>query len=88
MAGAYVDSGGTTRGLLRDRKGRYSSIDHPDAAVLGTVLYSINNRGQTAGSYLRTVVPPDPTWERHSAPAAASPYSGVAHDRGAVTRTT
>ena len=72
IAGAYVDAGGTTHGLLRDRKGRYVSIDHPDEAGLGTVLYSINDRGQTTGAYLRTVVQPDPARQRLSTPVAAT----------------
>jgi hypothetical protein len=60
IAGSYADSGGTWHGLLRDRKGRYVSIDHPDEARLGTTLYSINDRGETTGAYQRIVEQPDP----------------------------
>ena len=72
MAGAYVDAGGSTHGLLRDRRGRYVSIDHPDEAGLGTVLYSLNDRGETTGAYRRTVEPPDPNRQRLSTPVAAT----------------
>jgi hypothetical protein len=71
MAGSYVDAGGTWHGFLRDRRGRYVSIDHPDEAGLGTTLYSINERGQTTGAHLRTIEQPDPVRQRLSTPGAA-----------------
>ena len=72
MAGAYVDAAGATHGFVRARKGRYVSIDHPDAAGPGTTLYSINDRGQTTGAYRRTLVQPDPARQRLSTPGAAT----------------
>ena len=72
MAGSYVDAGGTWHGFVRNRKGRYVSTDHPDEAGLGTTLYSINDRGQTTGSYLRTVEQPDAARQRLSTPPAAT----------------
>ena len=72
IVGAYVDAEGTSHGLLRDGKGRYVSIDHPDDVGLGTVLYSINDRSQTTGAYRRALVQPDQARQLLSKPAAAT----------------
>ena len=69
---AYIDTAGTTHGLLRDRNGRYVSIDHPDEAGLGTVLYSINDRGETTGAYQRADEQPDPARQRLSTAVAST----------------
>jgi hypothetical protein len=61
IAGGYSDAGGTTHGFVRDKKGAFSTIDHPDAASgivngkpAGTVLFGLNNRGQIVGQYVDT----------------------------------
>jgi uncharacterized membrane protein len=41
----------TAHGFLRDEKGVFTTIDHPDAP-LGTVALDINNRGQIVGAYV------------------------------------
>jgi uncharacterized membrane protein len=59
IAGGYSDVGGTMHGFLRDKKGAFSTIDHPDAASgivngkpAGTALFGLNNRGQLVGQYV------------------------------------
>jgi probable HAF family extracellular repeat protein len=55
VAGAYGDTEGTQHGFLRDKKGAFTTIDHPDAAPgidAGTLLLGANNRGQIVGQYL------------------------------------
>jgi hypothetical protein len=62
MVGTYVDSDGASHAFLQERRRRTSrtiTIDHPDDGNLGTVLYSINDRGQTTGAYLSEVEPDD-----------------------------
>jgi uncharacterized membrane protein len=46
----YLDACGTLHGFLRDKKGVFTTIDHPDSP-LGTVTLDINNRGQIVGVY-------------------------------------
>ena len=48
--GYYVDACGTLHGFLRDKKGVFTTIDHPDSP-LGTAALDINNRGQIVGTY-------------------------------------
>jgi hypothetical protein len=48
LAGAFDVEG---HGVLRDRRGNFTTIDHPDG-VAETVLTGINNRGQIVGGYL------------------------------------
>ena len=50
IVGYYVDACGTLHGFLRDRKGVFTTIDHPDFP-LGTAALDINNRGQIVGTY-------------------------------------
>ena len=50
IVGYYVDACGTLHGFLRDRKGVFTTIDHPDSP-LGTAALDINNRGQIVGTY-------------------------------------
>ena len=50
IVGYYVDACGTLHGFLRDRKGVFTTIDHPDAP-LATAALDINDRGQIVGTY-------------------------------------
>jgi hypothetical protein len=59
IAGFFADADGTTfHGFFRDRRGRFTTIDHPEAAgssprgVSGTLIGSINNRGTVSGDYV------------------------------------
>jgi uncharacterized membrane protein len=52
IVGYYLDAAGRYHGFLRDRGGRYSPIDHPDAAPLGNDTNGLNDRGQIVGEYL------------------------------------
>ncbi len=54
VAGAYLDANGTIHGFLRDRRGRFTTVDHPDATVT-TVVQGLNDLGQLAGLYDRPV---------------------------------
>jgi uncharacterized membrane protein len=51
IAGYYLDATGTYHGFIRDRRARYSPIDHPDAAPLGNDTNGLNDRGQIIGEY-------------------------------------
>ena len=50
IVGYYVDACGTLHGFLRDKRGVFTTIDHPDAP-LATAALDINNRGQIVGTY-------------------------------------
>jgi uncharacterized membrane protein len=50
IVGYYLDACGTLHGFLRDKKGVFTTIDHPDGP-LGTATFDINNRGQIVGVY-------------------------------------
>jgi uncharacterized membrane protein len=53
--GYYLDDGGTFHGFLRDKKGVFTVLDHPDDTQEpegGTVTLDINNRGQIVGAYV------------------------------------
>jgi probable HAF family extracellular repeat protein len=52
IVGAYVDADVTYHGFLRDKAGRFTTIDIPGAK--GTSLYRINDRGQLVGRYSQT----------------------------------
>jgi hypothetical protein len=54
LAGAYGDSDGTIHGYVRDRDGNIETVDHPDAAGLGTAVYAINGQAELTGAYLTT----------------------------------
>ncbi len=51
IVGYYLDAAGRNHGYLRDRRGHYSPIDHPDAAPLGTDTNGLNDRGEIVGEY-------------------------------------
>jgi uncharacterized membrane protein len=51
IVGFYLDAGGTLHGFLRDTKGVFTTIDHPDGP-LGTATFDLNNRGQIVGAYV------------------------------------
>jgi uncharacterized membrane protein len=55
ISGTYTNADGTIHGFLRNRRGGYRAIDHPDAVAPGTTAYSLNNRGQITGAYQSTV---------------------------------
>jgi uncharacterized membrane protein len=55
ITGNYTDADGTLHGFVRDRRGRITTFDHPDAVPPGTAAYNINNRGQITGAYASTV---------------------------------
>jgi uncharacterized membrane protein len=48
--GYYLDACGTLHGFLRDKKGVFTTIDHPEGP-LGTATFDINNCGQIVGVY-------------------------------------
>jgi probable HAF family extracellular repeat protein len=52
IVGAYVDASVGYHGFLRDRAGRFTTIDIPGAK--GTGPYRINDRGQIVGRYSQT----------------------------------
>jgi uncharacterized membrane protein len=51
IVGYYLDATGTLHGFLRDRRGRYSPIDHPGAVAPGNDTNGLNDRGQIVGEY-------------------------------------
>jgi uncharacterized membrane protein len=51
IVGYYFDPAGATHGYLRDRTGRYSPIDHPDAVPPGSDTNGLNDRGEIVGEY-------------------------------------
>jgi hypothetical protein len=51
IVGYYLDAAGSYHGYLRDRRGRYSPIDHPDAVTPGNDTNGLNDRGQIVGEY-------------------------------------
>jgi uncharacterized membrane protein len=51
IVGYYFDAAGAYHGYLRDRRGRYFAIDHPDAAPLGNDTNGLNDRGEIVGEY-------------------------------------
>jgi uncharacterized membrane protein len=55
IVGYYLDAAGTNHGYLRDRSGRYSPINHPDAGPLGTDTNGLNDRGEIVGEYYQYV---------------------------------
>jgi hypothetical protein len=58
IVGYYLDAGGTSHGFLRDRKGVFATIDHPDG-IGKTVALDINDRGQIVGAYENPDAAPD-----------------------------
>ena len=52
IVGSYVDADVAYHGFLRDRAGRFTTIDIPGAK--GTGIYRINDRGQIVGRYSQT----------------------------------
>jgi YD repeat-containing protein len=54
IAGAYLDGRGRIHGFVRDRRGRFIAVDHPDATVT-TVVQGLNDLGQLSGLYDRPV---------------------------------
>jgi probable HAF family extracellular repeat protein len=52
IAGAYLAEDGTIHGFVRTRSGHVETVDHPDAAGLGTAVYALNDRGELTGAYL------------------------------------
>jgi probable HAF family extracellular repeat protein len=52
IVGGYKEAGNATHGFLRDRAGRFTTIDVPGAK--GTGIYRINDRGQLVGRYSQT----------------------------------
>jgi hypothetical protein len=48
IVGTYLDANGILHGYLRDRRGGYTTVDHPDA-MNGSSLTDINDRGQITG---------------------------------------
>jgi uncharacterized membrane protein len=68
VAGTYAGADGVFRGFVRDRRGDIETVEHPDAAGLGTAVYAINDRGDLTGAYLTTTAQePD----RRELPSAA-----------------
>jgi uncharacterized membrane protein len=53
IVGYYLDACGTFHGFVRDKKGVFTNIDHPDSPS-GTVTLDINNRGQIVASTAKT----------------------------------
>jgi uncharacterized membrane protein len=51
IVGYYLDAAGSYHGYIRDRKGHYTPIDHPDAAPLGNDTNGLNDRGEIVGEY-------------------------------------
>jgi hypothetical protein len=51
IVGYYLDTAGRNHGYLRDRRGHYLPIDHPDAAPLGNDTNGLNDRGEIVGEY-------------------------------------
>jgi hypothetical protein len=49
IVGYYLDAAGAVHGYLRDRRGHYSPIDHPDAAPPGSDTNGLNDRGEIVG---------------------------------------
>ena len=54
VAGTYEDANGTFHGFVSTRDGGIETVDHPDAAGLGTAVYALNDRGELTGAYLST----------------------------------
>jgi hypothetical protein len=52
VAGTYADANGTFHGFVSTRDGGIETVDHPDAAGLGTAVYALNDRGELTGAYL------------------------------------
>jgi uncharacterized membrane protein len=50
--GAYSDADGTPHGFLRDKRGRFETIDVPGASL--TLALGINERGKVVGQYVDT----------------------------------
>jgi hypothetical protein len=58
IAGGYVeDDGESAHGYVRDRRGRFTTIDVPRAAW--TLSYDLNDRRQIVGIYGNPDAPPD-----------------------------
>ena len=75
IAGAYYDASRGIHGFLRDKAGRFTTIDVPGAK--GTGIYKINDLGQIVGRYSQThanIQDPD------------SVARGFLLDRGKLTR--
>lgn len=53
--GAYVDSGGKTRGFLQTERGEFIPIDFPGAAA--TLVSKVNARGQMVGAWPWLLIP-------------------------------
>jgi uncharacterized membrane protein len=49
IVGYYLDEAGAYHGYLRDRRGRYSPIDHPAAVAPGNDTAGLNDRGRIVG---------------------------------------
>jgi hypothetical protein len=86
IVGLYVDGVGTAHGFLRDRRGRYSPIDHPDAAPLGGAAGGINDHGQIVGEYYDQVSTGARTslLRQSSMPAPEEPQQLRTPDAGAL----
>jgi hypothetical protein len=52
IAGIYFDDAGGEHGFVRDRRGKVTDIDFPEA--MGSYVTGINDHGQTVGSYSDT----------------------------------
>jgi uncharacterized membrane protein len=51
IVGGYIDRGGRIHGFLRDREGRYRTLDVPGATASGA--FDINDRRQIVGAFER-----------------------------------
>jgi probable HAF family extracellular repeat protein len=55
IVGGYSDTGGTAHGFVRDKRGTFRTIDHPDATSgpkFGTLPLGVNNGGQIVGQFI------------------------------------
>ena len=70
IVGLFIDAGGRYHGFLRDRRGAFTTIDHPDSAPLGGAAGGIDDHGRIVGEYYDYVS----TDTRESGLRRSSPY--------------
>jgi uncharacterized membrane protein len=51
VVGLSIDTAGIAHGFYRDRRGRTTTVDHPDAAPLGSAAGGLDDRGRIVGEF-------------------------------------